>query len=84
MGIDALGRLVHRLRCDPVIDAAALVARDVPAGELPWAGCRLLVQRKASYLRYPPADWLVPAPVHARLLEAAGVIVAFEQTMPPP
>jgi hypothetical protein len=75
--VDAIAKLVSRLHNDPRMDAAVLVGThggsDGPQSSLPWANCRLLLQRKSRYLAALSGRWLLTAPALAKHLEEAGV-----------
>jgi hypothetical protein len=78
---DAIARLLARLRNDPRIDAAALVGTGSgsgsPPSKVPWADCRLLVQRKSGYLAALKGRWLLTAQAVAKDLDEAGVPTAY-------
>jgi hypothetical protein len=77
---DAVAGLVTLLRNDARVEAAMLLAPDVGAAALPkrprWGDCRLLAQRKSTYLDAAPAAWSLGAPVLAKVLEDAGARMA--------
>jgi hypothetical protein len=78
---DAIARLLARLQNDSQIDAAALIGADggsgSPPSRIPWADCRLLLQRKSGYLATFQGRWLLAAPAVAKTLDEAGVPTAY-------
>jgi len=78
---DAIGRLLSRLHNDSGIDAAVLIGTDsssgCPPSRIPWADCRLLLQRKSGYLAALPGRGVLTAPALAKDLNAAGVPTAY-------
>ena len=79
--VRAIASLLGRLRADPGIDAAMLVATDNGSNALPspiaWKDCKLLLQRKPGYLAALPGRGLLTAPASAQDLDAAGVATAY-------
>jgi hypothetical protein len=77
---DAIARLLAPLYNDSVIDAAALIGTDSgsvsPRSPIPWADCRLLLQRKSGYLAALRGRWPLTAPALAKDLDEAGVPTA--------
>ena len=78
---DAIARLLARLHNDSGTDAAVLVGTDSgsdsPPSSVPWADCRLLLQRKSGYLAALPGRWPLTAPALAQDLDEAGVPTAY-------
>jgi len=76
-----LSGLVAEMHQRPEIQAALLVEADRgsnhPASADAPSVCVLLVQRKSGYLSLPAASWALTAPDLARILEEAGVAVAY-------
>lgn len=77
----SIARLLARLHNDTGIDAAALVGTDIGSGSppslVPWADCRLLLQRKSGYLAALEERWPLTAPALAKELDEAGVPTAY-------
>jgi hypothetical protein len=77
----AIARLLARLHNDAGIDAAALAGTDSGPGSppslVPWADCRLLLQRKSGYLAALGGRWPLAAPALAKVLDEAGVQTAY-------
>jgi hypothetical protein len=78
---DAIARLLARLHNDSGIDAAVLIGTNSDSGSppssVPWADCRLLLQRKSGYLAALPGRWPLTAPALAKDLVEAGVPTAY-------
>ena len=78
---DALSGLLAEMYQHPEIQAALLVGADSGSNhpglvDAPSV-CVLLLQRKSGYLSLPSASWVLTAPELARILEKAGVAVAY-------
>ena len=77
----AIARLLARMHDDAGIDAAALAGMDSGSGSppslVPWADCRLLLQRKSGYLAALGGRWHLTAPALAKDLDEAGVQTAY-------
>jgi hypothetical protein len=77
----AIARLLARLHNDLGIDAAVLAGTKrglgSPRSSVPWADCRLLVQRKSGYLAALKGRWLLTAQAVAKDLDEAGVPTAY-------
>jgi hypothetical protein len=77
----SIARLVSLLRKDSGIDAAGLVQSNVElkgaAAEIRWTNCRLLVQRKSSYLASNSGRWPLTADGVARELEEAHASIGY-------
>jgi hypothetical protein len=77
----AIARLLNRLHNDSGINAAVLAGTDSGSGSppspVPWADCRLLLQRKSGYLAALPGRWPLTAPALAKDLDEAGVPTAY-------
>jgi hypothetical protein len=84
--VEAIARLVHRLRIDAGIDAAALLAAAAglggPALPVSPRDCRLLLQTKSGYLAALPGRRRLSAPALAGELEEAGVPIAYLAEVP--
>jgi hypothetical protein len=78
---NAITGLLAMLHNDYGIDAAVLVGvdsgSDSPQSRVPWAHCRLLLQRKSGYLAALPGRWLLAASALAKDLDEAGVPTAY-------
>jgi hypothetical protein len=73
--------LLARLQKDPKTDAALLIRMNGRSDCCPamasWADCRIVLQRKSSYLTMLAGRWLLNAPALAQDLEDASVPVAY-------
>jgi hypothetical protein len=78
---NAITSLLARLHNASGIDAAVLVQKDSGSGSPPspvrWADCRLLLQRKSTYLAALRGRWPLTAPALAKYLDEAGVPTAY-------
>lgn len=78
---DAIERLLARLHNDAGIGAAALAGTDNgsgnPPSKVPWADCRLLLQRKSGYLAAFGGRWHLTAPALAKDLYEAGMPTVY-------
>ncbi len=76
-----ISRLLARLHSDAGIDAAMLAGTDSGSGSppslVPWADCRLLLQRKSGYLAALGGRWHLTATALAKDLDEAGVQTAY-------
>jgi len=76
---EAIARLLVRLHNDSEVDAAVLVGTGSGGAPLrvPWADCRMILQRKSGYLAALPGRWPLTAPALAKDLDEAGVPIAY-------